>query len=82
MATKLVFDAEKGGSLIVIFPDGGFFVHSSPHNKGGKMGKVVERCLQNDDWVNRQIARLSEVEKAEEREELYQKMRKEPVKTK
>lgn len=46
------------------------------------MGKVIERCLQNEDWVNRQISRLSEVEKAEEREELYQKMREEPTKTK
>ena len=82
MATKLVFDPKEGGSLIVVFPDGGFFVHSSPYNKGGQMGKVIERCLQNEDWVNRQIARLSDVEKAEEREELYQKMREERVKTK
>jgi len=80
MATELVFDAKKGGAIIVIFPNGEFYCNANTDNEGGKLGYALQKFLKDEAWKRRILQRIEDVIDKEEREKEYQKLRDRPTK--
>ena len=80
MATELVFDAKKGGAIIVIFPTGEFYINANPDTEGGLIGLGIQELMKDDDWKSRLVERVKALREKKQRDDMYEELRKRPTK--